>query len=163
MSQFQKYREVYELYQLCSNGKDLKEFCINAGVNYKKFTEWQRKQLWLGDVGLYLKKYLYPMIDERIIELYRSLLAAANEEKGMLYAQIKALTEEVSMLRQSMDQSKQSIDNLLSEIKSLGKKLEEKDNRIADLEQQLYDAHEQAKLDKKKRFVRSSEQDKERI
>ena len=103
------------------------------------------------------------MIDERIIELYRSLLAAANEEKGMLYAQIKALTEEVSMLRQSMDQSKQSIDNLLSEIKSLGKKLEEKDNRIADLEQQLYDAHEQAKLDKKKRFVRSSEQDKERI
>ncbi len=64
------------------------------------------------------------------------------------------------MLRQSMDQSKQAIDALLAEIKSLCKKLEEKDNWIADLEQQLYDAHEQAKLGKKKRFVRSSEQSK---
>lgn len=100
------------------------------------------------------------MIDERIIELYRSQFAAANEEKRMLYAQVKALTEEVSMLRQSMDQSKQAIDALLAEIKSLCKKLEEKDNWIADLEQQLYDAHEQAKLGKKKRFVRSSEQSK---
>ena len=86
------------------------------------------------------------MNDEQTLELYRSQLAAANEEKGMLYAQVKALTEEVSMLRQSMDQSKQAIDDLLSEIKSLCKKLEEKDKRIADLEQQLYDAHEQAKL-----------------
>ena len=86
------------------------------------------------------------MNDEGIIELYRSLLAAANEEKRILYAQIKALIEEVSMLRQSMVQSKQAIDNLLFEIKSLCKKLEEKDNRIADLELQLYDAHELAKL-----------------
>ena len=38
------------------------------------------------------------MIDEQIIEFYRSQLAAANEEKRMLYAQVKALTEEVSML-----------------------------------------------------------------
>ena len=51
MSQSQKYREVYELYQLCSNGKDLKEFCIDAGVNYNKFTEWQRKQLWNEKLG----------------------------------------------------------------------------------------------------------------
>ena len=100
------------------------------------------------------------MIDERIIELYRSQLAVANEEKGMLYAQVKALTEEVSMLRQSMDQSKQAIDDLLSEIKSLCKKLEEKDKRIADLEQQLSDALAQSKLGRKKRFVRSSEQSK---
>lgn len=92
--------------------------------------------------GSKVTAYLYLMIDERIIELYRSQLAAANEEKGMLYAQIKALTEEVSILRQSMDQSKQAIDDLLSEIKSLGKKLEEKDNRIADLEQQLSDVLE---------------------
>ena len=100
------------------------------------------------------------MIDERIIELYRSQLAASNEEKGMLYAQVKALTEEVSMLRQSMDQSKQAIDDLLSEIKSLCKRLEEKDKRIAELERQLSDALEQAKLGTKKRFVRSSEQAK---
>lgn len=93
-----------------------------------------------------------------VYELYRSQLAAANEEKGMLYAQVKALTEEVSMLRQSMDQSKRAIDDLLSEIKSLCKRLEEKDKRIADLERQLSDALEQSTLGRKKRFVRSSEQ-----
>ena len=98
------------------------------------------------------------MNDELIIELYRSQLAAANEEKGMLYAQVKALTEEVSMLRLSMEQSKQATDDFLSEIKSLCKKVEEKDKRIANLEQQLSDALEQSKLGRKKRFVRSSEQ-----
>ena len=51
MSQSKKYREVYELYQLCSNGKDLKKFCIDAGINYNKFTEWQRKQLWNEKLG----------------------------------------------------------------------------------------------------------------
>ena len=98
------------------------------------------------------------MIDERIIELYRSQLAAANEEKGMLYAQVKALTEEVSMLRSSMQDTSQRIDELLSEIKSLHDTLKAKDKRIADLEQQLSDALEQNKLGRKKRFVRSSEQ-----
>ena len=98
------------------------------------------------------------MIDERIIELYRSLLAAANEEKGMLYAQVKALTEEVSMLRLSMEQSKQATNEFLSEIKSLCQRLEEKDKRIADLEEKLSNALEQNKLGRKKRFVRSSEQ-----
>ena len=98
------------------------------------------------------------MIDERIIELYRSQLAAANEEKGMLYAQVKALTEEVSMLRSSMQDTSQRIDELLSEIKSLHDTLKAKDKRIADLEKQLSDALEQNKLGRKKRFVRSSEQ-----
>ena len=117
----------------------------------------------LSDVGLYLKKYLYPMIDERIIELYRSQLAATNEEKGMLCAQVKALTEEVSMLRLSMEQSKQATNEFLSEIKSLCQRLEEKDKRIADLEEKLSNAQEQNKLGRKKRFVRSSEQGKDRI
>ena len=98
------------------------------------------------------------MTDERIIELYRSQLAAANEEKGMLYAQVKTLTEEVSMLRLSMEQSKQATDDFLSEIKSLCKKVEEKDKRISNLEQQLADALDQLKHGKKKRFARSSEQ-----
>ena len=44
-------KEVYELYQLCSTGKDLKEFCIDAGVNYNKFIEWQRKQHWNAKLG----------------------------------------------------------------------------------------------------------------
>ena len=77
------------------------------------------------------------MIDERIIEVYRSQLASANEEKGMLYAQVKALTEEVSMLRLSMEQSKHTANEFLSEIKSLCKMLEAKDKRIADLEGKL--------------------------
>ena len=98
------------------------------------------------------------MIDERIIELYRSQLAAANEEKGMLYAQVKALTEEVSTLRSSMQDTSRHIDGLLSEIKSLHDTLKAKDKRIADLEKQLSDAQEQNKLGRKKRFVRSSEQ-----
>lgn len=28
------YQEVYDLYQLCSETKDLKEFCSEYGVNY---------------------------------------------------------------------------------------------------------------------------------
>ena len=28
------YQEVYDLYQLCSETKDLKEFCFEYGVNY---------------------------------------------------------------------------------------------------------------------------------
>lgn len=30
------YQEVYGLYQLCSETKDLKEFCSEYGVNYDK-------------------------------------------------------------------------------------------------------------------------------
>lgn len=60
------------------------------------------------------------MNDDLIIELYRSKLAAANEEKGILYSQVNALTEEVSMLRLS-------VDDLLSGIKVLSSKLEDKE------------------------------------
>ena len=95
------------------------------------------------------------MIDERIIELYRSQLAVANEEKGMLYAQVKALTEEVSMLRLSMQDTSKRIDELLSEIKSLYDTLKAKDKRIADLEKQLSDVLEQKNLADDS-FVRSS-------
>ena len=40
------YQEVYDLYQLCSETKDLKEFCSEYGINYDKFMNWQRHQLW---------------------------------------------------------------------------------------------------------------------
>ena len=30
----------------CSETKDLKEFCSEYGVNYDKFMNWQRHQLW---------------------------------------------------------------------------------------------------------------------
>ena len=40
------YQEVYDLYQLCSETKDLRELCADYGVNYDKFMNWQRHQLW---------------------------------------------------------------------------------------------------------------------
>lgn len=40
------YQEVYDLYQLCSETKDFREFCSDYGVNYDKFINWQRHQLW---------------------------------------------------------------------------------------------------------------------
>nr|WP_281862847.1 hypothetical protein [Bacteroides acidifaciens] len=39
------YQEVYDLYQLCCETKDLREFCADYGVNYDKFMNWQRHQL----------------------------------------------------------------------------------------------------------------------
>ena len=39
------YQEVYDLYQLCS------EFCADYGVNYDKFMNWQRHQLWSEKLG----------------------------------------------------------------------------------------------------------------
>ena len=40
------YQEVFDFYKLCSEVKDLKEFCAEYGVNYDKFMNWQRHQLW---------------------------------------------------------------------------------------------------------------------
>ncbi|MCR2005402.1 hypothetical protein [Bacteroides acidifaciens] len=31
------YQEVYDLYQLCCETKDLREFCADYGVNYDNF------------------------------------------------------------------------------------------------------------------------------
>ena len=45
------YQEVYDLYQLCSETKDLREFCSEYGVNYDKFMNWQRHQLWDEKLG----------------------------------------------------------------------------------------------------------------
>ena len=45
------YQEVYDLYQLCSETKELREFCADYGVNYDKFMNWQRHQLWSEKLG----------------------------------------------------------------------------------------------------------------
>ena len=39
------YQEVYDLYQLCNETKELREFCADYGVNYDKFMNWKRHQL----------------------------------------------------------------------------------------------------------------------
>ncbi len=46
------YQEVYDLYQLCCETKDLREFCADYGVNYDKFMNWQRHQLWSEKVQI---------------------------------------------------------------------------------------------------------------
>jgi hypothetical protein len=45
------YQEVYDLYQLCSETKALREFCTEYGVSYDKFMNWQRHQLWDEKLG----------------------------------------------------------------------------------------------------------------
>ena len=45
------YQKVYDLYQLCSETKDLRKFCTDYGVNYDKFMTWQRHQLWSEKLG----------------------------------------------------------------------------------------------------------------
>lgn len=45
------YQEVYDLYQLCSETKDLREFCADDGVNNEKFMNWQRHQLLSEKLG----------------------------------------------------------------------------------------------------------------
>ena len=49
------YQEVYDLYQLCSETKDLREFCADYGVNYDKFMNWQKK----------IKGEMKPMLERR--------------------------------------------------------------------------------------------------
>ncbi|WP_455587626.1 hypothetical protein [Bacteroides sp.] len=36
------YQEVYNLYKLCSQTNELREFCMEYRVNYDKFMNWQR-------------------------------------------------------------------------------------------------------------------------
>ena len=38
------YQQVHDLYELCSNGTSLEEFCRMSGVSYQKYMEWQRNQ-----------------------------------------------------------------------------------------------------------------------
>lgn len=45
------YQEVYDLYLLCSETKDLCEFYSDYEVNYDKFMNWQRHQLWSEKLG----------------------------------------------------------------------------------------------------------------
>ena len=52
------YQQVHDLYELCSDGRSLQDFCRMSGVSYQKYLEWERTQA-LGES----KKKLKP-IDE---------------------------------------------------------------------------------------------------
>lgn len=45
------YQEVYGLYRSCSQTKDLRDFCMEYGVNHDKFMHWQRHQFWNEKLG----------------------------------------------------------------------------------------------------------------
>lgn len=45
------YQEIYDLYQLWSETKNLREFCADYEVNYDKLMNWQRHQLWNEKLG----------------------------------------------------------------------------------------------------------------
>src|SRR5574344_210705 len=45
------YEEVQRLYELCTQGTDLREFCKDCGVKYDRFLSWQRHQLWNEKLG----------------------------------------------------------------------------------------------------------------
>lgn len=51
MSKKVNYQEVYGLCQLCSETKEPGEFCADYEVNYDKFMNWQRHQLWSEKLG----------------------------------------------------------------------------------------------------------------
>ena len=39
------YQQVHDLYELCSDGRSLQEFCRMSGVSYQKYLEWERNFL----------------------------------------------------------------------------------------------------------------------
>lgn len=45
------FSEVQSLYELCTSGIDIKDFCAQQGVNYQQFQTWRRKQLWNDKTG----------------------------------------------------------------------------------------------------------------
>lgn len=45
------FKQVQTMFELCTNGKDLREFCHDIGVNYDKYMLWQRRQLWCEKTG----------------------------------------------------------------------------------------------------------------
>lgn len=63
------YSEIQSLYELCSEGRDLTEFCKDAGVNYEKFVSWQRRQLWNEKLGKTEDKSNPVMSPIRIIDM----------------------------------------------------------------------------------------------
>lgn len=38
------YQQVHDLYELCSDGRSLQDFCRMSGVSYQKYLEWERNQ-----------------------------------------------------------------------------------------------------------------------
>ena len=42
----ENYQKIYKLYQLCSETKEFREFCVEYDVSYEKFMNWQRHRLW---------------------------------------------------------------------------------------------------------------------
>ena len=93
------YQEVYDLYQLCSETKDLREFCADYGVNYDKFMNWQRHQLWvdtINELSATVENYRKEM------EPMRKQLEAKDEVNMML-------ANKISNLRLQLEDSRKHV------------------------------------------------------
>ncbi len=55
------YQQVHDLYELCSDGRSLQEFCRMSEVSYQKYLEWERNQV-LGDSQKKLKPVSEPPV-----------------------------------------------------------------------------------------------------
>src|SRR5574344_84721 len=109
------------------------------------------------------------MIDERMFNLLRDQLSAAQAEKSSLYAQVTSLTEEVHMLRESMNSRDAGLEKTIAKlqttisgnnrrISALTSALEEKDKINASLLKKIEDLNQRLLHNKGKRFSRTSEQ-----
>lgn len=120
------YQQVHDLYELCSDGRSLQEFCRMSGVSYQKYMEWLRGHKQMTTFA--------SMIDERAYELALSQLAQAREEKMLLFEQVKRLTEEVALLRSSSsnqaDQQAETTRELTAKVSELSNKVEKLNARI---------------------------------
>ena len=55
------FQQVHDLYELCSDGRSLQEFCRMSGVSYQKYMEWERNQA-LSDSAKKSKPAIEPTV-----------------------------------------------------------------------------------------------------
>ena len=71
------YQQVHDLYELCSDGRSLQEFCRMSGVSYQKYLEWERN-LVLSDSPKKSQTVSEPAVSVVTIPDAPSVLSAPN-------------------------------------------------------------------------------------
>ena len=66
------FKKVQTLYELCTNGMDLEEFCQESGANYTKFVVWQRN----SGVILWIFPRLLKWINMQLIQRWLPVLVS---------------------------------------------------------------------------------------
>ena len=71
------FQQVHDLYELCSDGRSLQEFCRMSGVSYQKYLEWERN-LVLSDSPKKSQTVSEPAVSVVTIPDAPSVLSAPN-------------------------------------------------------------------------------------